>query len=62
MNFNIALKLSVCHLNDTIENLSHNQFRKEILIRYLSDNFSLIQQLIILKSSNLIKNYFGIIF
>jgi hypothetical protein len=59
INFNIALELSVCHFNETIERKPN---RKEILIIQLSNNCSLLQQLTILKNISWIENSFGIIF
>ena len=59
INFNIALELSLCHFNETIEKISN---RKEILIIQLSNNCSFLQQLTILKNMSWIENYSGIIF
>jgi len=65
VNFNILLDLSVCHFNNTIEKMSnHHQMKdtKDILIIQLSNNCSLLQQLITLNNISWIHDYFGIIF
>jgi hypothetical protein len=61
VNFRIDLELSVCHFNNSIEKIYHQQL-KEILVIQLSDACSLIQQLTILKNISWIQDYFGIIF
>jgi hypothetical protein len=66
VNFNILLDLSVCHFNNTIEKMSHHHHQmkdtKDILIIQLSNNCSLLQQLITLNNISWIHDYFGIIF
>ena len=61
VNITIALELSLCHINDTIDqNLVKN--RKEILIIQLSEDCSLIEQLNILKNAGWMQDYYAIIF
>ncbi|CAF4805137.1 unnamed protein product [Rotaria sp. Silwood1] len=64
VNFNIALDLSLCHFNYTIQKTSHYQLNntKDILIIQLSYDCSLIQQLATLKNLDWTQNYFAIIF
>jgi hypothetical protein len=59
VDFNIALELSVCHINGDHNPLNNT---KEVLVIQLSDDCPFIQQLMILKNTSWIRDYFAIIF